>query len=87
MFQLGLGLGRLDSLLLHVAVRRLPHVVVFHDALQGLPRQLQIESITVNLKFHLHQIARSFIRLHGEESDSIVHASKNNGVSNLRSPV
>lgn len=30
LLQLGLSLDRLDALLLHVPVRRLPHVVILH---------------------------------------------------------
>ena len=40
LLELGLLLGELDALLLHVAVGRLPHVVVLDEALHALPRQV-----------------------------------------------
>ena len=38
LFELALGLGGLEAFLLYISIRRLPHVIIFHDALQRLPR-------------------------------------------------
>lgn len=42
LLELGLGLDGFYALLLHVAVCRLPHVVVFYQVFQCFPRQLHI---------------------------------------------
>ena len=43
LLQFRLRLDRFYSLLLHVAIRGLPHVIIFDDVFQRFPRQLKKE--------------------------------------------